>query len=109
MKKDFYQLLFRRLAFLMLLGLFSGALQAQKTIRGTVVDAKGDAVSNVNVVVKGSRKGTATDSLGKFAISAAEKSVLEFSIVGYVRKEVNVGTQPVIDVTLESSSENIAE
>ena len=83
--------------------------QAQKTIRGTVTGAAGEVLSGVSVVVQGTTQGSTTDASGKYAVNAGEKSVLEFSFVGYVRKQIAVGSQTVIDVSLASSSENIAE
>ena len=109
MKKNFTVLFFRRAAYMLLLCLLAGTTQAQKTIRGTVLGTKGEALNGVSVVVQGSTRGSATDASGKYAISAGEQSVLEFSIVGYVSKEVAVGGQSVIDVTLSVASANIAE
>lgn len=92
-----------------MLCLITGFVHAQKTVRGTILGAKGEALSGVSVVVKGTTQGSTTDASGKYAINAGEKSVLEFSIVGYVHKEVLVGNQSVIDLSLEIGSANIAE
>lgn len=109
MKKNYTGLFFRSAAYFLLLCLLTGTIQAQKTITGTVKSAKGEALNGVSVVVQGSTRGSATDASGKYSIQAGEKSVLEFSIVGYVKQEVTVGNQSVIDITLSVATANIAE
>ena len=109
MMKNVYPLFFRRAVWIILLCLLTGITYAQKTIRGTILGAKGEPLGGVSVVVKGTTQGSASDAAGKYVISAGEQAVLEFSIVGYERKEVAVGTQTVIDVTLSVASSNIAE
>ncbi len=107
--KKIYFLFFRKGAWIFLFCFLAAITQAQKTIRGTVVGTKGEALSGVSVVVKGTTQGSATDASGKYAIAAGEKAVLQFSFVGYVQKEEIVGSQSVIDITLISGTESIAE
>ena len=94
---------------IVVLCLITGFAQAQKSISGTILGAKGEALSGVSIVVKGTTQGSKTDASGTYTINATEKSVLEFSIVGYVSKEVLVGSQSVIDLSMEIASANIAE
>lgn len=83
---------------------------AESTVRGTVVDAKGEPLIGVSVLVKGTTRGTATDVAGKYEIVADDASaVLVFSFVGYVRKEVVVGTQSEINITLAEDTQNLSE
>lgn len=83
---------------------------AESTVRGTVVDAKGEPLIGVSVLVKGTTRGTATDVAGKYEIVADDASaVLVFSFVGYVRKEVAVGTQSEINITLAEDTQNLSE
>jgi len=74
---------------------------AQRTITGTVSDAAGDPLPGVNVVVKGTDVGTATDGTGMYSIRVAEENAaLIFSYIGYSSQEVALGASNVVDVTL---------
>ncbi len=64
----------------------------------------------VTVMVKGTGTGTITDIDGKYSVSVpGNKSVLTFSFVGYTTKEVTVGNQKSINVTLSEDSKMIDE
>ena len=55
----------------------------------------------VNVIIKGSSKGTVTDVDGNYKIDVpSEETVLEFSSVGFVKEEITVGNRVVIDMSL---------
>jgi TonB-linked SusC/RagA family outer membrane protein len=72
------------------------------TVSGRVTseeDAEG--LPGVNVTIKGTTQGTVTDISGRFSIEVPdENTVLVFSSVGFVQREIIVGNQTVIDVTL---------
>lgn len=72
------------------------------TIKGKVTSAEDNSgLPGVNVVMKGTREGTITDLNGNFAIEVPSKeAVLVFSFIGFGTKEVLVGTQTVINVSL---------
>ena len=79
-------------------------------ITGIVQDANKEPMIGVSVVVKGTTNGTITDFDGKYDISVAgSKTVLVFSFVGYATKEVTVGDQKTINVTLAEDSELMDE
>lgn len=83
---------------------------AQKTITGTVTDAKdGATIPGVNVVVKGSTTGTTTDLSGKYSIKVNAGQTIQFSFIGYTDQEVAVGNQATIDVALQPSLEQLQE
>ena len=83
--------------------------QAQRTVKGTVVDEAGDPVVGASVIVQGTSKGVATDISGQFAISAPADAVLEVSFIGYHTVEVPVAGQSKLTVTLTPSSEQLSE
>jgi len=85
-----------------LLLMFTSALLAQeRTVSGTVTDETGGAMPGVNVLVKGTSTGTASDSDGNFKISIEnDNSVLLFTFVGYATAEVVVGSRSVVNVQL---------
>jgi hypothetical protein len=60
-------------------------------IRGTVKDEKGAPLAGVSVIVKGTQKGTSSGTDGSFSIDANVGDVLEFTIVGYQKKNITVG------------------
>ncbi|MFT2009315.1 SusC/RagA family TonB-linked outer membrane protein [Pontibacter sp. 13R65] len=76
----------------------------QGTVGGKVVDAKtNEALPGVNIGVKGSYRGTATDIDGNYSLQASPADVLVVSYLGYITKEVAVGNQANITITLEEN------
>ncbi len=57
-----------------------------------------------NVIIKGTSTGTQTDFDGNYTIQASATDVLAFSFVGYTKREVTVGAQSTINVTLEGDN-----
>jgi len=84
--------------------------QQQFTVNGTVIDASGEAIPGVSVIVKGTSVGTATGADGKYSISVqGNDAVLIFSFLGYEKLEQTVGIRRQIDVTLRESAISIGE
>lgn len=69
-------------------------------VEGTVKDATGNSLPGVTVMVKGTKKGVATNELGRFSIQAGKTDVLVFSFTGFTTKEETVGPRTTIDLTL---------
>lgn len=77
----------------------------QSAVRGTVVDTGNAPVVGAGVVIKGTTSGTVTSIDGTFAVGgASEGSVLVFSCLGYVTKEVTLGRSTEITVVLEEDT-----
>ncbi|NJO03153.1 MAG: hypothetical protein HC880_17050, partial [Bacteroidia bacterium] len=77
---------------------------AERKISGTVSDTQGQPIPGVNVVVKETTTGTLTDADGKYALNVPDdRNVLIFSFVGYISQEVALGSQNVINITLQES------
>jgi len=71
------------------------------TVSGRVMQANGDALPGVTVLVKGTTLGVSTDANGSFTLSAPEGSTLVFSYVGYVRREIAITSASTqLNVTL---------
>jgi len=86
------------------------AKQPGKSISGTVTDQNGDPLIGVTVMIKGTSQGTITDAMGSYSISnVPEDGVLVFSYIGMATKEVAVGTQTIINVTLEEEAIGLDE
>ena len=82
---------------------------AQKSITGKVLDASGEPLIGVNVLVKGTTVGTITDYEGRYTISASTGSTLSFTYIGYIGQEVKVANQKQINVTLKEDTETLEE
>lgn len=60
----------------------SVVIEAQP-VKGKVVDENGAPLNGVNVMIKGTAKGTTTNGRGEFSLEANEGDVLVFSYIGY--------------------------
>lgn len=102
--------LFHYGAFVMFLLLsFSTFAQSQNTVQGTVVDEKSEPLPGVSVALKGTTTGTVTDVNGKFTIKADKGATLAFTFLGYQEKDVVVGDQKTINISLVPSSSTLNE
>ncbi len=87
-----------------------GWLQAQeKTVKGAVVTEGGLPLPGVSVLVKNAASGTATDFDGNYELTVNSEDILVFSFIGYTSKEINVGDQTTINVTLVESLSQLDE
>ena len=83
--------------------------EQQQTITGTVSDADGP-LPGVSIVIKGTTTGTSTDFDGNYSINTEGNTVvLQFSYIGYATKEVAVGNQSIVNVSLEADAQNLEE
>lgn len=89
---------------LLLLMLISTGAYSQQTISGTVVDGNNDALIGVNILVKGTGRGTVTDLDGKYSLQATAGEVLVYSFTGFTTQEISVGASTTIDVTLQEGA-----
>src|SRR5439155_21529345 len=69
-------------------------------VSGTVRDSAGGPLASATVAVKGSKTGTTTSREGTFTITAGSNDVLTVSAVGYETKEVPVGGQSNITISI---------
>lgn len=99
------------LLFLLLLGgVAITFVHAQdKTLTGKVTADDGAPLPGVNIVIKGTTRGTNTDAEGNFQISAPVNSRLLISYVGFVNQEIVVGNQTTLNVSLVPDAANIEE
>ncbi|HVY75625.1 MAG TPA: SusC/RagA family TonB-linked outer membrane protein [Puia sp.] len=101
---------FRKLSFLLgLLCVSLFAVSQNISVSGRVTDSKGNGVPGVNVLVKGTAKGTATATDGRFTISAPANATLVFSGIGFATQEVAVAGQTTVDVTLIEKQNELNE
>ena len=76
-----------------------------RQVTGRVVsDSAQQPLAGVTVTLRGTTTSTATNNDGQYTISVSPNATLVFSSVGYTSREVAVGNQSVINVTLSASA-----
>jgi len=79
--------------------------QQQKAVSGKVTNAAGVPLPGVTVAVKGTTNGVITDNNGNFSLANIPvNATLKFSFVGMKSKEVEVGNQTKINISLEEET-----
>jgi len=77
-------------------------IAADVEVTGKVTGETGEGLPGASILVKGTTRGTISDENGNFRMQVpdSENTVLVFSLVGYASKEVVVGSQKLINVSL---------
>jgi len=90
---------------------FVGFLQAQEyQVAGKVTESSGESLPGVNIVEKGTTRGTVTDEDGNYTLTiSGPDAILVFSYVGYLTKEIVAGGQTTIDMVLEQDIASLEE
>ncbi len=79
-------------------------------VSGTVTDENGEPLISVNVQVKGTTMGTATDFEGRYSLDDVnENAVLVFSYIGYHTQEIALNGRTTVNVTMVSNAEMLDE
>ncbi|WP_335973609.1 SusC/RagA family TonB-linked outer membrane protein [Gaetbulibacter jejuensis] len=85
-------------------------LMAQNKVSGTVTEQSSSLpLPGVNVLVKGTTQGTATDFDGKYQININNGDILVFSYLGYITQEITYTGQSTIDVSLVEDASQLDE
>ncbi|WP_256010408.1 SusC/RagA family TonB-linked outer membrane protein [Desertivirga xinjiangensis] len=80
----------------------------QSVVRGVVRDASGP-LPGVTITEKGLKNVVVTDVAGKFSISLKGGGILVFTSIGYVSVEKKVKAGDNVELTLQSSSQDLNE
>lgn len=88
-----------------------GQVMAQKTVTGTITDARdGLTLPGVNVVVVGTTTGTISDMDGNFSLNVpAGGTQLMFSMIGYSQQIVAIGDNTTFNIALSETTRAIDE
>jgi TonB-linked SusC/RagA family outer membrane protein len=78
-------------------------------VSGMVTDEKNQPLIGVNIVEKGTRKGTVTDATGKFSLSVNTGATLVFSFTGFIPQEVAVDGQQTLNIILREDVTQLNE
>lgn len=87
-------------------------LLAQSTVKGRVTDDSNVGIPGVNIVIKGTTLGTATDANGDYALTVPEdqtQSTIIFSFIGYTTQEVSIQGRSTIDVKMVPDAKELSE
>ena len=78
-------------------------VRQETVVTGTITDENGEPLIGATVLVQGTTRGVVTNLDGNYEITVPdENTVLVFSFVGYETREITVGSQTTIDITLNS-------
>lgn len=103
--------LFPKILLLFLLGLSAHTALAQSTVTGQVKasDNLSEGLIGASVLNKATGKAVTTDLNGEYFVSASQSDTLVFTFISYKSQSVAVGSQSVINVTLQSDNEQLDE
>ncbi len=92
----------------------SGAQESKQSqtisVTGTVTEAEsGVPAIGVTVLIKGTTTGTVTDIDGRYTLSAPSDATLVFSCIGFTTVEQPVGGRSVVNASLTSDSQLLAD
>lgn len=92
-------------------GLSSATSLADLTVSGRVTDATtNEGLAGASVVLKGTQRGTTTDSNGEYKIVVPDgNAVLVVGFIGFVSQEVVIGNRSTVNVSLVASSSDLAQ
>lgn len=99
---------------LLILAMFFFSLSViaqEKTIAGKVISAEdGLGLPNVSVVIKNTSRGTVSDLDGNYIFEkVSPNDTLLFRYVGFISKEVKVGSNKIINIEMNPESQELEE
>jgi TonB-dependent starch-binding outer membrane protein SusC len=79
-------------------------------ITGKILDEEGESLPGASILLTGTIKAVMSDNNGNYQITVpSTSSVLEFSYVGYLKQQITVGNNKVINVTLQLQDKSLSE
>lgn len=104
--KYLYRILVVLLAWCLPLGAMA---QEDYLLKGNVADEKGETMPGVNILIKGTVSGVATDLDGNFTLKVKKGDLLVFSFTGYKTQEIPVVGQNDLKIVLQEDIESLEE
>ncbi|MDD4426290.1 MAG: TonB-dependent receptor plug domain-containing protein [Mariniphaga sp.] len=81
-----------------------------KVVNGQVTGENGISLPGVNVVIKGTTQGVITDINGNYSIEVPGSDViLVYTFIGFIKQEIRVGSQTLINVILHEDIKRLEE
>ncbi len=78
--------------------------QQKITIRGKVIDDKGESIIGANVLEKGTTNGANTDQNGAFTLVTNPRGMLVVTFIGYKSKTIDINGRTELKIVLEDES-----
>ena len=99
------------LSALFLFAAAAGAWAQERTISGKVTSTEySEPLPGVNVILKGTTQGTVTDIEGDYSLSVPDGAgTLVFSFIGLESKEVAIGNQSTLNVSMSEDAQQLSE
>jgi len=83
---------------------------ALTTIKGIVIDSKGQPIPGATITIQGSTRGTITDADGKFELKNVPTTAsLVISSIGYNKQLIQVNDQTSLRITLTDNSKELSQ
>ena len=90
--------------------IFTAENGRQLKVTGTVTSEEdGEPLPGVSILLSGTSTGTTTNLDGYYSINVPADAILQFSYIGYITQEVEVGNRSVIDLKLSADLEQLEE
>lgn len=83
----------------------------QQVVKGKVHDTKGNLLSSVSILLKGSNIGTSTNAKGEFQLTLpnGKKGTLMFSAVGFKQLEIPINNKSEMNVIMDTDEVGLDE
>lgn len=88
---------------------YINAFQQSQTLKGKVVDEKGNPLPGVTIIVEGSTRGVTTDIDGSYTIEVRPTDRLSFSFIGLESQTIEVGNRNILNVVMNEQPELLDE
>lgn len=80
------------------------------TVSGRVTGPNNEGLPGVNVIVKGTQKGTTTDANGQYTLAdVPARATLTFSSIGFAAQEIAVGNRSTVNIGLSADNRSLSE
>lgn len=83
--------------------------KASFSLSGTVYDENNLPLIGVNVLIKGTTKGTSSNMDGEFTITAEKENILVLSYLGYTSKELTVKNKEPMRIVMSEDTKVLSE
>lgn len=81
-----------------------------KNVKGLITSIDGEPLIGVLITVKGSAQGVITGAEGQYEIAnIPDNAILVFSYIGYVKQEIQLKNQTVLNVVMQESNQVLDE
>lgn len=85
----------------------TGVQQNTLTMKGTVVDVKGDPIIGASIIEKGTKNATVTDLDGNFVLKTKPGSTISITYIGYISQEIKASAKA--NIVLEEDLRSLNE